>query len=410
MTVHGAKGLEFDVVAVADLGREPARRRSPAAALVAREPSVAAGEPPPRVGMQLRAARDARSTSRLRRAGRGGRRARGGGGPAPLPRRRHPGARAADPQRPLQRRPTAKPEEEMRPSTPVTERLMRALDIEPDGERRGSSSSPRPAPRPGARRSFGPGGSRSRSTGPIPATFNALRSSREPGEEPPGRTLAPPPLADRPRRAPSRPRVTSPTRRSRPMAAAATASSPSAWWAFAAQEDRGTRRRAEPPRGTGSGSATPFTRCSSGALGTAGASQTRRSASRCFGERSPRPARRRWSGPERWSAAGSSPSCAPSSATRGSGAARDAVHPAPRRLGGPRHDRPLLTGRGAAGGRLQDRRGRIAGPRRGGRPIRGAAPDLRARRRAGGARACARPTCSSSAPTSRSSSRSTARR
>ena len=98
MTVHNAKGLEFDVVAVPDLSRSLLAG--------ARPPLLALGrERPPRVGMQLRRLGSAAvnlyeyaelceeaKRARLRR------------GPAALPRRRHAGPRAADPQRRRQAR------------------------------------------------------------------------------------------------------------------------------------------------------------------------------------------------------------------------------------------------------------------------------------------------------------------
>ena len=94
MTVHSAKGLEFDVVAVPGLSRGLLAAKA--------APLLALGHEPdsPRVGMQLRrlgaAAVNLYANERALRGGAG---ARGRGGAAPLPRRRDAGARAAPPQR-----------------------------------------------------------------------------------------------------------------------------------------------------------------------------------------------------------------------------------------------------------------------------------------------------------------------
>ncbi len=98
MTVHNAKGLEFDVVAVPDLSRSLLAGARPPLLVLGREQ-------PPRVGMQLRrlgsAAVNLYDYSELLEAGA---RARLRGGAAAVPRRRHQGPRAADPQRRRQAR------------------------------------------------------------------------------------------------------------------------------------------------------------------------------------------------------------------------------------------------------------------------------------------------------------------
>ena len=98
MTVHNAKGLEFDVVAVPDLSRSLLAGARPPLLVLGREQ-------PPRVGMQLRRLGSASINlydyaELLEEA----QRARLRGGPAPVPRRRHAGEAAADPQRRRQAR------------------------------------------------------------------------------------------------------------------------------------------------------------------------------------------------------------------------------------------------------------------------------------------------------------------
>ena len=102
MTVHSAKGLEFEVVAVADLGRNlqlgwtpAARRRRPRTG-----PTAARSA---RVGVQLgRLGRPGRAPARLLRAHRAGRRARRRGGGPPRLRRGDPRQAAAAAQRDVQ--------------------------------------------------------------------------------------------------------------------------------------------------------------------------------------------------------------------------------------------------------------------------------------------------------------------
>ena len=196
MTVHNAKGLEFDVVAVPDLSRSLLAG--------ARPPLLTLGrEQPPRVGMQLRrlgsGAINLYDYAELLRGGQGARRR---GGPAPVPRRRHPRPRAADPQRRRQ----ARAGRETKPGTPVVERLVEA----PRGRarrrrRRVAVPPPRAAPRPRgdlrARRR-----SRSASTSPRPSAPRELPATRRDAaaERPLGE--GPPPLVERrPPIVPSRP-------------------------------------------------------------------------------------------------------------------------------------------------------------------------------------------------------------
>ena len=106
MTIHSAKGLEFDVVAIPHLSRGllPLLRTPPLT--LGREPEQ------PRVGIQLRRL-GARGVEPLRaaRALRGGAGARSRGGAAAIPRRRDPGARTA----PAERRGRARPRARSRP-------------------------------------------------------------------------------------------------------------------------------------------------------------------------------------------------------------------------------------------------------------------------------------------------------
>ena len=164
MTVHAAKGLEFEVVAVADLGRELlAGARQPPIMVGADEPVVADRRSRPAAGgNQAVAARDdAGRDLRLRRDGRGGRRRRGSRGLPPRLRRRHAGTGSPDPERPLQRHPTRQAGGGDAPF----DAGHRAPDAGPGRSGPtatiGPSSSPPPSPRPGLERSFGPAGSRS---------------------------------------------------------------------------------------------------------------------------------------------------------------------------------------------------------------------------------------------------------
>ena len=97
MTIHAAKGLEFPVVALADLGRDP--NTSLPDVLVDRD----------QVGVRLRDDERQRQGARLRGARRGAPAARARGVAARLPRRDDARGGTADPQRRRQRRQVARP-------------------------------------------------------------------------------------------------------------------------------------------------------------------------------------------------------------------------------------------------------------------------------------------------------------
>ncbi len=197
MTVHAAKGLEFSVVAVADLGRGLlAGVRQPPVA-IAHETGSTEDRPSddgPRVGIRLarlgttavgvfgydemieEAAEDeaaescrlayvaaTRAQERLILSG-----------------RFHAGR-------------LAKADEDMPASTPITERLMRAMAIDPEAEDHVVELAP-PEPRPGLAAGFGAGRLAVRFNRPDPAAFNALRRASVPEGAEAGEPLAPPPL------------------------------------------------------------------------------------------------------------------------------------------------------------------------------------------------------------------------
>ena len=200
MTVHNAKGLEFDVVAVPDLSRSLLAG--------ARPPLLTLGrEQPPRVGMQLRrlgaASINLYDYAELCEEAQ---RARRRGGAAPLPRRRHPGPRAADPQR--RRQAGAGPGDEAghagrrAPGRGARGRARR---------RRDASRCRRPSRARASRRASRPPRSRSASTCPRPsAPPSCARSRRDAaadraarrgpaaaGRAPPADRPQPPPLLHR---------------------------------------------------------------------------------------------------------------------------------------------------------------------------------------------------------------------
>jgi ATP-dependent helicase/nuclease subunit A len=194
MTVHNAKGLEFDVVAVPDLSRSLLAG--------ARPPLLTLGrEQPPRVGMQLRRLgsgainlydyatlceeakeRDAEEGLRLF----------------------HVAATRARERLILSG--VVKPEagRETKPSTPVVERLVEALGIERDAD--ASVAVPAPEPRLGLDIAFGPSELEVRVNLPSPERAAELRETRRDAaaERPLGE--GPPPLVERrPPTVPSRP-------------------------------------------------------------------------------------------------------------------------------------------------------------------------------------------------------------
>jgi ATP-dependent helicase/nuclease subunit A len=199
MTVHAAKGLEFPVVAVADLGRGLLLGGRPPSVRIDRADAGGIGdtdeEPaPPRIGIQLarfgaRAVRlyaydELEEEAAREEAAEGCRLAYVAA------------TRAQDrlilsgsyrPQRSI-------PEDGPPPATPVSERLVDALGIdEPDD---GVVSVRAPQPRPGLEASFPPGRIAVRLNRPDPASFRALipapRSEDEPALSPTGA----PPIAD----------------------------------------------------------------------------------------------------------------------------------------------------------------------------------------------------------------------
>jgi ATP-dependent helicase/nuclease subunit A len=194
MTIHNAKGLEFDVVAVPDLSRSLLAG--------ARPPLLTLGrEQPPRVGMQLRQLgsgainlydyaslceeakqRDAEEGLRLF----------------------HVAATRARERLILSGVVKPEPGRETKPSTPVVERLVEALGVERDAD--ASVVVPAPEPRPGLDATFGPSEILVRVNLPSPERAEELRATRRgtAADRPLGD--GPPPLVERrPPIVPSRP-------------------------------------------------------------------------------------------------------------------------------------------------------------------------------------------------------------
>jgi ATP-dependent helicase/nuclease subunit A len=196
MTVHAAKGLEFPVVAVADLGRGLLDG--------GRQPAVTVGEtagsdddelPALRVGIRMarfgspavgifgydelieRAADDAAAEA-CRLAYVAMTRARDHLILSGI----YSATNLAKP-----------PEEGVRAGTPITERLMRALEIE-EGED-STLDVPAAEPRPGLELRCPPGRIRVRFNRPEPEAFAALRAATAPADERAQRPLLEPPLA-----------------------------------------------------------------------------------------------------------------------------------------------------------------------------------------------------------------------
>ncbi len=194
MTVHNAKGLEFDVVAVPDLSRSLLAG--------ARPPLLTLGrEQPPRVGMQLRRLgsgainlfdyaelveeakrRDAEEGLRLF----------------------HVAATRARQRLILSGVVKPEPGRETKPSTPVVERLVEALGVERDAD--ATVAVPPPEPRLGLDASFGPAEVAISVNLPSPERAAELRATRRDtaADRPLGE--GPPPLVERrPPIVPSRP-------------------------------------------------------------------------------------------------------------------------------------------------------------------------------------------------------------
>ncbi|MDX6594650.1 MAG: ATP-dependent helicase/nuclease subunit [Solirubrobacterales bacterium] len=194
MTVHNAKGLEFDVVAVPDLSRSLLAG--------ARPPLLTLGrEQPPRVGMQLRRlgsgavnlydyadlceeakARDAEEGLRLF----------------------HVAATRARERLILSGVVKPEPGRETKPSTPVVERLVEALGVERDTD--ASVVVAAPEPRPGLDAGFGPSEITVRVNLPSPERAAELRATRRDTVADRALGEGPPPLVERrPPIVPSRP-------------------------------------------------------------------------------------------------------------------------------------------------------------------------------------------------------------
>jgi ATP-dependent exoDNAse (exonuclease V) beta subunit len=194
MTVHNAKGLEFDVVAVPDLSRSLLAG--------ARPPLLTLGrEQPPRVGMQLRRlgsgavnlydyaelceeARQRDSEEGLRLF--------------------HVAATRARERLILSGVVKPEPGRETKPSTPVVERLVEALGVERDADT--TVAVPPPEPRPGLDAAFGASEIAVRVNLPSPERAAQLRATRRDAiaDRPLGD--GPPPLVERqPPIIPSRP-------------------------------------------------------------------------------------------------------------------------------------------------------------------------------------------------------------
>jgi len=194
MTVHNAKGLEFDVVAVPDLSRSLLAGARPPLLLLGREQ-------PPRVGMQLRRLGTASvnlyeyaellEESRERDSEEG-------------LRLFHVAATRARQRLILSGVVKPEPGREVKASTPVIERLVEALGVARDAD--GDVAVPPPEPRPGLEASFAPSLLAVRANLPSPeraAELRALRRDRA-GER--GLGAGPPPLLERkPPVVPSRP-------------------------------------------------------------------------------------------------------------------------------------------------------------------------------------------------------------
>jgi ATP-dependent exoDNAse (exonuclease V) beta subunit len=194
MTVHNAKGLEFGVVAVPDLAR----------GLLAggRAPLLAVGrEEEPRVGLQLR--RLGAGAINLFGYGELLEEARGRDSEEGL-RLFHVAATRAERHLILSGVVKPEPGKEIRPGTPVIERLVDALGVERDADTTVPVAPP--APRPGLEAAFEPSGIAVRANLPSPeraAELRALRR-REASERELGQ--GPPPLVERnPPIVPSRP-------------------------------------------------------------------------------------------------------------------------------------------------------------------------------------------------------------
>ncbi|MGC1165195.1 MAG: PD-(D/E)XK nuclease family protein, partial [Solirubrobacterales bacterium] len=194
MTVHNAKGLEFDVVAVPDLSRSLLAG--------ARPPLLTLGrEQPPRVGMQLRRLgsgainlfdyAELREEEKQRDAEEG-------------LRLFHVAATRARERLILSGVVKPEPGRQVKPSTPVVERLVEALGVERDAD--ASVVAPAPEPRLGLAATFAPSEIAVRVNLPSPERAAELRATRRDAAADRPLGEGPPPLvARRPPIVPSRP-------------------------------------------------------------------------------------------------------------------------------------------------------------------------------------------------------------
>lgn len=194
MTVHNAKGLEFDVVAVPDLSRSLLAGARPPLLLLGREQ-------PPRVGMQLRRLgtasvnlyeyTDLLEESRERDSEEG-------------LRLFHVAATRARQRLILSGVVKPDPGRETKPSTPVIERLVEALGVARDAD--GEVAVPPPEPRPGLEASFAPSTISVHTNLPSPERAAELRVLRRDAAGTQEIGTGPPPLLERrPPIVPSRP-------------------------------------------------------------------------------------------------------------------------------------------------------------------------------------------------------------
>ena len=194
MTVHNAKGLEFDVVAVPDLSRSLLAGTRPPLLTLGRER-------PPRVGMQLRRLGSGSinlfdyaalcEEARERDAAEG-------------LRLFHVAATRARERLVLSGVVKPEPGRETKPGTPVVERLVEALGVERDAD--ASVTVAPPEPRPGLEASFAPSEVAVRVNLPSPERAAELRGTRRDAAADRELGEGPPPLVERrPPIVPSRP-------------------------------------------------------------------------------------------------------------------------------------------------------------------------------------------------------------
>jgi ATP-dependent exoDNAse (exonuclease V) beta subunit len=194
MTVHNAKGLEFDVVAVPDLSRSLLAGARPPLLVLGREQ-------PPRVGMQLR--RLGSGAINLYDYADLGEEAKGRDAEEGL-RLFHVAATRARERLILSGVVKPEPGRETKPSTPVVERLVEALGVERDAD--ATVAVPAPEPRPGLEASFAVSEIAVQVNLPSPERAVELRATRRDTDANRPLGEGPPPLVERrPPIVPSRP-------------------------------------------------------------------------------------------------------------------------------------------------------------------------------------------------------------